>query len=80
MPPVHRKSRPLGLRRADTDPVDESAASFYIKNGFKQILVSEARLLISTTTLARYNPEIVNAFKAQPQAIQISFGSQRYFA
>lgn len=70
----------VGAVAVVTDPVDESAAPFYVKHGFKQILTSEPRLIISTTTLARYNPEIVNAFKAQPQAIQISFGSQRYFA
>jgi GNAT superfamily N-acetyltransferase len=63
-----------------TDPIDERAAAFYVKHGFKLLPKQEPRLLIPTRQLARYNPDIVVSFKKRPPVVEIRFGAQRFDA
>ena len=70
----------IGAVAVITDPVDEAAASFYCKHGFRSLPKQEPRLLISTRELARYNPDILTAFKSRTPAIEIPYGPQNFSA
>lgn len=57
-----------------TDPINERAATFYVKHGFGPLPKQEPRLLIPTRQLARYNPDILVSFKKQPPVVETRFG------
>ncbi|MDH2909173.1 MAG: hypothetical protein PXZ07_03565 [Candidatus Eremiobacteraeota bacterium] len=63
-----------------TDPIDDAAAAFYRKYGFRPLPKQEPRLLIPTSQLARYNHDIVSAFKNRSSAIEIPYGPQNFSA
>jgi len=70
----------IGAVAVITDPVNERAASFYLKHGFRSLPQQEPRLLIPTKQLARYNPDIVTAFKQRPELHEVAFGAQHFLA
>lgn len=63
-----------------TDPINETAAKFYKDRGFRPLSGQEPRLIIPTRALAKYNPNIVAAFKGQTQAVEGNFGTQIFQA
>lgn len=70
----------IGAVAVITDPVDDAAAAFYCKHGFRPIPRQEPRLLVSTAELARYNPDIVSAFKKIAPMLVIPPGPQNFSA
>lgn len=54
-----------------TDPIDERAHAFYTTYGFQRVVERQSRLLIPIRQIARYNPDIVDSFKKQPQLVEI---------
>lgn len=63
-----------------TDPINDAAAKFYKDRGFKPLLGQEPRLMIPTRALAKYNPDVVAAFKGQPKTVEVNFGTQIFQA
>lgn len=61
-----------------TDPIDGKADAWYQKHGFKVLIRGESRLVIPMALVARYNPDIVQAFKAEARPVEIKFGTQNY--
>lgn len=48
-----------------TDPIDERAESFYRKHGFRTLVPTQRRLVIPTSAIERYNPDVTAAFRAK---------------
>lgn len=70
----------IGAVAVITDPIDDAAAAFYRKYGFRPLPKQEPRLLIPTSQLARYNHDIVSAFKNRSSTIEIPYGPQNFSA